>query len=143
MMDTARILDCGHPPSQHSSSTTGTAHTHDGKEICWSCADDQQRRDLLTNDHAFLYLTDTGIHGDVRHRYALTTWPGGRMMRITRLSKRAGYDAMVTPTGGWYDLYFLRAVDSWGQEWYGTSPGPGMYARMHKTAASKRKERTA
>jgi hypothetical protein len=29
-------------------------------------------------------------------------------------------------------LYRFRATDVHGQKWYGTSPGPQMYARMHK-----------
>lgn len=122
-----RILDCGHTPSPHDNLTTGTAHTPDGKEICWSCADDSQRRDLLADDRVILYY-------DGRDR-TLVTWPGSRMMRVTSVHSRARW----TPTGGYYSLYYLRATDSWDQEWYGTSPVPGMYAHMHKTAKSKQK----
>lgn len=39
MIDTRDTkLDCGHKPSPHGEHTTGTAHTTDGKVICWECA---------------------------------------------------------------------------------------------------------
>lgn len=50
-------LDCGHPPSPHGESTTGTAHTADNREICCDCADKEQREDLRTAQTYMAYLS--------------------------------------------------------------------------------------
>jgi len=107
-------LSCGHKPSPHGEHTTGTAHTPDGREICWACADAEQREELKTARDFTGYLSEK----------TLTTWTGGILANITRLWKVRNNMAG--------NLLRFRAIDVHGQEWYGTSPGIGMYARMHK-----------
>jgi hypothetical protein len=115
------ILDCGHEPSPHSESTTGTAHTPDGREICCSCADNEQREALKTATSFMAYLNSEGTK--------LTTWTGGELATIRQMW---GVHNNMAGT-----IQRFRAVDVHGQHWYGTSPGPGMYARMHKNKRTK------
>lgn len=117
-------LSCGHQPSPHSEYTTGTAYTNDGREICWSCADKQQKQELKTADRFVAYLTPATKGRFSATGYVLTTWSGGVLACIEYLSK-GRHNIGST-------LYRFRAVDVHGQRWYGTSPGPGMYARMRK-----------
>ena len=114
--DRVAPVSCGHAPSPHSDFTTGTAHTRDGREICWTCADAEQVADLKRERAYVAYLS-----GDGR---ALTTWTGGKLADVTRL-----WDVFNNFAG---TIKRFRAVDVHGQRWYGTSPGAGMYARMHK-----------
>jgi hypothetical protein len=108
-----RPLVCGHSPSRHSEFTTGTAHTPDGREICWTCADKEQREAMKSADSVVLYLKDR----------ELTTWSGGLMARVTsRVNRRNGFHRSV--------IVYFQAIDLDGKRWYGTSPGDGMYARL-------------
>jgi hypothetical protein len=119
-----KTLDCGHQPSPHSEHTTGTAHTTDGREICWTCADAEQREQLRTADTFTAYLTPVLTAEGHTKGHALTTWTGGHLATVTVLT--CGRHNI----GG--QLYRFRAVDVHGAQWYGTSPGPQMYARMRK-----------
>lgn len=131
-----RILDCGHYPSPHSTHTTGTARTADNQEICWDCADNEQRAELLTTDKFFAYLSiakpetlgkdETFVWFKGKESPCrLTTWSGGTLANVRRLWKTRNNFA------GW--IWRFWAIDAHGQWWYGTSPGVGMYARMHKS----------
>lgn len=119
---TTRTLDCGHPPSPHSEHTTGTAHTPDGREICWGCADANIRQNIATTAPGqplrdALYLSQDGTR--------LTTWPGTAMLTITSLTERCvGYGGV---------RYYVRAQSPDGHHYHGTSPGPNMYARMRRS----------
>jgi len=117
---TQQLLDCGHPASDHGPHTTGTAHTPDGREICWECANKEERESLRTGNTYMAYLSGDGK--------ALTTWTGGHLARVTRL--------WAVPNNFAGRLLRFRAVDVHGAEWYGTSPGRGMYARMHRAKAA-------
>ena len=84
--------------------------------ICYPCADARQRAELATAEHFFAYLS-----GDSKQ---LTTWTGGLLARVTRIDRRrVGF-------GG--ERFYFRAVSPDGSRWYGNSPGPNMYARMHR-----------
>lgn len=115
-----KTLTCGHEPSPHGEHTTGTATLPDGREVCWACADDWAREDIRTGGTYFAYLSSDGRQ--------LTTWSGGRLADVTRLSKSRHFGFY----GVSYDVVHFRAVDVHGARWYGTSPGRGMYARMRR-----------
>ena len=52
------------------------------------------------------------------------------MLRVTYLRKGRSWNPLA---GHWGERYYFRAVDSdTGARYYGTSPGPGMYARVHR-----------
>ena len=109
---------CGHEPSPHAEHTTGTAHRPDGTEICWDCALAEERQAMRTVPAMFAYLSGDG--------QSVTTWTGGLLMRVTGAWTRpVGFGRRPSRT-------YLRARDVHGAEWYGTSPGRGMYARMKR-----------
>ncbi len=109
-----RPLVCGHSPSPHCDISTGTAHTRDGREICFDCADKEQRADMRTAQHYTAYLT-----GD-----KITTWSGGLLARVTyRRTRRVGFHGS--------ERVYFNAVDLDGKRWHGNSPGDGMYCRLH------------
>lgn len=54
----------------------------------------------------------------------ITTWSGGHLARVTRkATRKVGFHGSTR-------VYF-DAIDDAGKAWYGNSPGPGMYARLH------------
>jgi hypothetical protein len=116
----SKVLDCGHGPSPHGAYTTGTAHTPDGKEICWNCSNEEQRQDLEDATDYVGYLSEDGKE--------ITTWPGGKLADVTYYNPVKYYGFYGIP----FTRVFWRATDGHGQLWHGSSPGRGMYARMHK-----------
>ena len=118
-----KTLDCGHGPSPHGAHTTGTAHIPDGKEVCWSCADQWTRDEIERTPPGsampILYLTKSPCG-----RVVLSTWSGRTMLHVTQHSTaRVGFGGHRT---------YVRAEDDHGTKFYGTSPGFGMYARVYK-----------
>jgi hypothetical protein len=77
-----RILDCGHKPSQHSEHTTGTAHTQDGKEICWACVAELDRKSMIESGRSrtlpLYWRSETGM---------ITNWPGTLRFKATYTKK--------------------------------------------------------
>ncbi len=119
------ILDCGHVPTfPRSELTTGYGtNPTTGKRSCFECCNKDEVESLKTASHYVAYISSD--------RMRLTTWTGDTLTRITHLESN------------WHNiggkLYRFRAVDVHGQHWYGTSPGPGMYARMRKNVAKVRR----
>ncbi len=121
------LLSCGHEPSPHGAHTTGTARRSDGSAICWTCADREQRDALKTAQTYTAYLTHLKTDDGYVKASILTTWTGGHLANVTRL-----WQTRIGGFLGRQTIYRFRATDVHGQQWYGTSPGPGMYARMHR-----------
>lgn len=112
------MLSCGHEPSPHNEHATGTAHMPDGSEVCWDCADASQRAQMTTGAPFVGYLASDG--------QSITTWSGGKLARVTgNLPRKVGFRGVMSDR-----RHYLRAIDDTGKRWHGTSPGPGMYARM-------------
>lgn len=118
------LLSCGHlsTPPTSGCGAAGYATRPDGTRICYTCADASERESLKTA-RAFTAYLSNGAHSTPTG-YHLTTWTGGILANVTTLT-RGNHNI-----GGF--LYRFRAVDVHGQKWYGTSPGPGMYARMRR-----------
>ena len=94
----------------------------------WAIWDDEaQRADLRTAQVYMAYLT--GKPGSVYGDYELTTWTGGKLATVT-YAQQGRHNI-----GG--KLYRFRAIDVHGQHWHGTSPGPGMYARMRRSKGKR------
>lgn len=102
------ILDCGHEPSAHSEHTTGTAHTHDNKVICWDCAAMGDLGRMLKDGNSRrlpLYL-----HGD-----NVSNWPGTLSFPV--MGQRKGYHNIGrTRTDIWF-------VGPDAHIWHGVSIG--------------------
>lgn len=130
--DRPTILDCGHeatpPTTFHANGvplTTGVAHTPDGRSICYSCADDEQREALLgAGTVPFVaYLSSD--------RKCVTTWTGGTLGTVTRYTTGQGRWS----TYGIVHRCYVRVTDVHGQEWTGTGPVEnGDYVRLRKLA---------
>lgn len=121
--DSKRVLSCGHHPSPHSYTTTGTAHLPDGQEVCWKCADAMQREDLKDRSKPFVaYVSSDGK--------TITSWTGGHLMRVTR-STRCTLTRQSWVHGKAYSS--IRATDCHGGKWYGRgSPGIAISLRPCK-----------
>lgn len=128
------MLDCGHmsTPSEY---TAGYARTPDERRICYSCADASEREALKTAERftGYFVVPEWGTKdGKLWHTITgstITTWSGGLLARVTYFSRgRHNF-------GGF--LYRFRAIDVHGGRWYGTSPGPGMYARMRRAKGNR------
>lgn len=93
-----------------------------GRRICYDCANAREVAALQTATTYAAYMG--GIpEGDYRPR-SLSTWTGHHLALITWCERRRHN------IGGF--LYYFRARDVHGAYWYGTSPGPNMYARMRR-----------
>jgi hypothetical protein len=117
-----RTLDCGHKPSPHSPHATGTAH-FDGREICWDCANVEEKRHIANSAKCMGYL-------DLKSR-RVTTWTGHELGKVT------GH------TSHWHNmagtLHYISVEMFDGSHWYGTSPGDGMYCRLRRRAVKPEK----
>lgn len=110
------ILECGHPESPHSAITRGYGRDKDGNRFCYDCC---HKMDLesMKNDSVF----GAYVNSD---KTEITNWPGYRLARITASWWRKNNFALK--------LLHVRAVDQFGQEWYGDGPGEGMYIKLRK-----------
>lgn len=111
--DSLRILDCGHHPSPHQPFTTGTAHTRDGREICYDCADRETREEMKTARTFCAYVSSDGRR--------LTTW-SGETLGTAHLGSRHPWSRKRR---------YLSATDCHGTRWHGTG-APGMYATLRR-----------
>jgi hypothetical protein len=99
--------------------------------VCYPCADVRERADvdaLPPGGKTVLYLR--GPAGtNLTVPYSLTSWTGGEVLTVWRVRT-----ARVGRAFGWQRApfrYYFRAVSPrTGARYYGTSPGPGMYARV-------------
>jgi hypothetical protein len=119
-MEATIILDCGHPESSHGNVTRGYGITADGKKHCYACCEARDKDTLKAETSFFAYLSSD--------KKQITGWPGWMLMRVTSTHKRL----LGFSRDSQNYCYHIRATDVHGHKWYGTSPGPGMYARMRK-----------
>ncbi len=130
----APIMCDGHPDAP----AVGIAQAKDtGADVgfCADCAAKVETDALLKADRIMAYLhvpesgQKNGQHWHITTGSTLQTFTGITLARVTYLSRERHN------IGGY--LYHFRTVDVHGQHWYGTSPGPSMYARMRKCKARK------
>lgn len=119
-------LDCGHvlaPKPLETYYGTGYAVDGAGRTLCYACADDRHRAELLTEHETGGYLSGDGK--------TITTWTGGVLMHVTSTkTARVGFRDV---TGRRPIRYYLQATDVHGaHHWTGTGAGPEMYVRMRR-----------
>ena len=118
-MNAATItLDCGHVPTETTGCGTGYATTHDGRTLCYTCADDAQRANVAAanyGDRITGYLSDDGA--------TWQTWTGGHLGRVVRSGAHHAFSA---------ERYHVRVKDTQGRIWSGTG-APGMWATLRLT----------
>lgn len=112
-------LTCGHE-NDWQGLVSGCTRPGRGS-MCRSCAHEHALYDVTCFDHVGAYLDSTGEW--------VTSFDGGTLMRVVdrRVNRRRR-----TPTGGYYDVHYVRAVDMWGIMWYGRGQGEGMCIHMHR-----------
>lgn len=104
-----KVLNCGHEPTQTDGVGTGIAQDSEtGREMCYPCADTDQREKLKTADAFTGYVSEA--------KRVITTWPGGELAKVTSLATgRVQY----TPSGGRYRMRTVEAVTPDGVRWKG------------------------
>lgn len=117
--DTADLLDCGHPPSEHSSFTTGYGTDRaTGKTLCYECC---HLGDLATIHASKPGDRFTGyISGDGK---TWINWPGSQLGHV--ISRGEPH-----PWSG--ERYYYRVRDQHRRVWSGTG-APGMWATLRLT----------
>src|SRR3990167_8673081 len=105
----SNLLDCGHPPSEHSEITTGYGTDKDGKKHCYACCADNDRKAMIADGRATLYLI--GKPGE----HEITNWPGS--LRFNPFRVRKGRHNMARTR---YDAWFTGPD---GKKWHGVQYG--------------------
>ncbi len=115
LAETFECADCGqtkpkHLPDDHTYgtgvfTTARYARTADDRLICWECAAERTRADMIEGGRTYLYLTEDGKGGRT-----LTDWPGTLKFRA--------YGARTS----WHNIGRTR-IDVWfagpdGYEWH-------------------------
>lgn len=105
---------CGNGELQTARNSTGTGYalTVNHEMLCYRCADEMQRADMLDRSRPF----NCYISGDGKRA---TTWTGGALGEVVH----ADYS-----TNGWHGsrVYSYRVRDVHGNMWHGRNGGAGM-----------------
>jgi len=118
-MDTVKICDCGHAPSEHSSIATGYGTDNNGKTRCYACCTAADKEQMDTADHVTHYLSEDGKR--------LVNWPGYYLGRVTRTGARHPFSR---------ERYYVNVCDFAGRMWHGVG-APGMWCTLRKCKASR------
>lgn len=145
MAETPEVLDCGHPPSESPGPGTGVAtNTVTGKTMCYGCATDQHRQQLLKLDEGDSYVVYTKFappHGRTPfppgEEGAVTSWTGEELGNIVpttlKVQKHHGFHG-IPATGYHFRALVSGEVDGEPRTvlLYGRSAGDGMVARVKR-----------
>ena len=105
--------------------STAQATKHPSLHSSWWMEKGEDAEDAA--DVSLLGVTEFGAFLSDGGR-TLTTWDGVKLADVTSLVRLERY----TPSKGFVGFTAVRAVDAHGQEWYGSSPGVGLYAHMRR-----------
>lgn len=107
-----KILDCGHPESEHLDITTGYGTDANGKTYCYDCCAEADKKEMRKTGRATLYLI---IVNNGTSNYAkVTNWPGSLVFDY--LHYRKGHHNIA---GTRYDVWFKFE----GKTWHGVTFG--------------------
>lgn len=111
--------DCGETkPTPPAPGNLGTGYAGCGGDIvCYMCADERARKDLLTESRTVHYLSSDGQR--------LQTWSGGDLGRA-RMGARHVFSS---------ERHHVSVTDCHGQRWHGVG-GKGMWCTLRKCKAS-------
>jgi hypothetical protein len=102
-METATLLDCGHPVSDGKDAN--------GKKHCYACCAEQDRKQMRETGRITLYLSDDS---KAFGTYKVTNWPGS--LTFPCHSPRTGRHNIA---GKRIDVWFTFE----GQDWHGVQYG--------------------
>lgn len=112
---TPKVLDCGHERTPTEGLAAGYARRADNSTMCYPCADEMQRAEVLAatpGDKVTLYLNTAGTK--------VITWSGGEVMDHVVWGDRHNWSR---------ERSYLTAYDTSGRMWYGTG-APGMWCTL-------------
>lgn len=121
------LLDCGHPPSEHSPYTTGYGQKADGSKHCYACCAKETRADMIEDGATTLYLTHRQRPGSDRVHWYVTDWAAHLEFPVTHCkeAKRGGGFGSQR-TDAWFD-----GPD--GYVWHAINRGDMQIARCRRT----------
>jgi hypothetical protein len=103
-MKTFKCSICEKEKPEQTNGGVGYGRTKEGNIVCYACAAELDKADMLKNGRATLYLSDTEI----------TNWPG--TLRIKIEYRKTGRHNIA---GRRYDIWFSLE----GQHWHGVQYG--------------------
>lgn len=101
----SEILDCGHPPSEHSNFTTGYGVDSEGRKHCYACCAERDKAEMIKTGRATLYLSGKEV----------SNWPESLKFRVNYVRKGRHNMARVR-----YDVRFIGPD---GKPWHGVQYG--------------------
>ena len=124
------ILDCGHTPSEHGPHTTGTAHTPDGREICWQCAGNEERAAMIESGNGTMYTTKKD------GKWRVTNWPNTLSFPIGTIST-GRHNIAGKQVHFWFrgpDKAIWHGIQWGSAPWeHSTGLSDGYYCRVYRT----------
>lgn len=113
----AKVLDCGHEPTDTDAAGTGYGRNRDGLRLCYECMAVVERLSMIKTGKACLYLCGIGepFGLETPGPEELTNWPGSLTFPIERWRK-----GRHNLGGVRYDVWFTGPD---GAPWWGTCYG--------------------
>lgn len=102
-------------PVQNSGGTGYATKNGSNDIICYDCADNEARRELLTLNSVVHYLDTTGRN--------LTTWSGGHLGRVVKHGSMHHWSR---------ERFYVTIQDVHGQNWHGIGAN-GMWTTLKKS----------
>lgn len=99
--------------------------TEDGRKLCDGESKLYELLDLAADDKLFCYVSDLGTQ--VRDFT-------GKLV-LGRITQKRIYKRNLSWLSN--EFWYVRVTDIWGCEWYGTSPGRGMYCKLRRAKRQK------
>ena len=117
-MNTATMLECGHPPTPDAGCGTGYAQMgSDGPRMCYACADAAQLAEITNAQPGARFTGYLSIDGT-----RWTTWTGGQLGTVVHSGKMHPWSR---------ERYYVTVRDVAGHLWSGTG-SPGMWATLKR-----------
>lgn len=123
-----RCSRCGITKPCQDSGETGYAKTRRGALVCYGCCGDLDRRQMIRDGKACLYL-NRPVFGDEKapQEFTVSNWPGSLKLRAHARKSRHNW----------------RNVDRWdcwftgpdGRQWYGVNLGDSQIVRCRRLKA--------
>lgn len=108
---------------------TTTARDADGRKLSPGEAWLTELLSFNADDKYFCYLNDIGTR--------VVTFEGKYLGTVTQ---RRVYKRNLSWLSN--EFWYIRVRDTFGQEWYGTSPGRGLYCKLRRCKTRRRKARS-
>jgi hypothetical protein len=113
-----KLLDCGHPVSEHESFTTGYGRDENGKTFCYACCAEGDKKYMREHGKIDLYLTFKEDENGIK-RARITNWPASLVISSANGNcvtfRRGNHNIARTRCDVWFVFE--------GENWHGTQYG--------------------